>query len=762
MNDVAKGSQDPSRQLVPVGEALPALRDPYGRTGWYVGNNDEQQSGLNLLEYLRLLNKHKWLMLSIVVAFAVLGAIRSFMQTPLYTSTVRIQIEREARVVERGDIEPSLADYEFMQTQIQLLEGRTMAERVVSSLKLGRDADFLKPRGFSILGAVPQLLGLGPSPSVKGVDEIASEPAAVGTVLDNRSVQPVPNSRLIDVSFTDADPGRAQRIANAYADAFIAATIDKRFQANESAKIFLDDKIKQLKLRVEESERALVDLAQKQQIIAVDVEAKTSSAESNLEHANEEIAALISERTKNEELWRQAEKADAVNVPQLLSDPAINSLLSKRTELNIEYQEKLKTFKPAYPSMVELNAKIEEINRQLADQVRTLKDSLKAAYETSVAREQEMRARVDNLKSELLELQKGAVQYNMAKREVDTNRELYTSLLQRYKEVDVASGASANNVFVVDKAVPGSPSTDSLVRDLLKALGLGLAFGIGAIFLLEHLDDKVRNAEQLEQITGLSVLGIIPRVRRLEQELTDPRSALSEAHRSLCTTLQFSTENGLPRTIVLTSAGSGEGKSLTAIAIAKHFAALDRKVLLVDADLRNPSQHVRLNCENSIGLSNCLTGACAPPEAMQKTDIATLAFIASGPLPPNAADLLGGSRLVSLLSIGQEVFDLIVVDGPPVLGLADAPLLSSAASATLFVVGAGATKKGIIQGALRRLQLSRGSIIGAVLTKYDAKAAGYGYDRYGYGHGYRYGYGAEAYPRDLTVQIPGQQQPQLT
>jgi Mrp family chromosome partitioning ATPase len=149
---------------------------------------------------------------------------------------------------------------------------------------------------------------------------------------------------------------------------------------------------------------------------------------------------------------------------------------------------------------------------------------------------------------------------------------------------------------------------------------------------------------------------------------------------------------------------------------------------------------------------------------MQKTDIATLALIASGPLPPNAADLLGGSRLVSLLSIGQEVFDLIVIDGPPVLGLADAPLLSNAASATLFIVGAGATKKGLIQGAVRRLQLSRGSIIGAVLTKYDAKAAGYGYgyDRDGYGYGYRYGYGAEAYPRGLTVQIPGQQQPQLT
>src|SRR5262249_17413378 len=153
--------------------------------------------------------------------------------------------------------------------------------------------------------------------------------------------------------------------------------------------------------------------------------------------------------------------------------------------------------------------------------------------------------------------------------------------------------------------------------------------------------------------------------------------AVCEAYRSLCTALQLTTETGLPKTLLLTSAGPGEGKSFTALAIAKHFAALGRNVLLVDADLRNPSLHLKLNRDNSIGLSNYLTGTCTPPQVMQKTGIAKLAFIASGPLPPNAADLLGSARVFSLLSIGSEVFDLIVLDGPPVLGLADAQLLSS-------------------------------------------------------------------------------------
>ena len=178
------------------------------------------------------------------------------------------------------------------------------------------------------------------------------------------------------------------------------------------------------------------------------------------------------------------------------------------------------------------------------------------------------------------------------------------------------------------------------------------------------------------------------------QELADPRSALCEAYRSLCTALQFATENGLPKTLSITSSGPSEGKSLTSLAIAKHFATLGRKVLLVDADLRNPSLHVKLNSDNSVGLSNYLTGACSPPDVMQKTEIPNLAFIASGPLPPNAADLLGSARVLSLLSIGSEVFDLIVIDGPPVMGLADAQLLSSAAAATIFVVAAGISRKG--------------------------------------------------------------------
>ena len=757
-------------QLIPAAQgAVPATFDPYGPLGGYRGSaaDEPELFGLKLLEYWRILNRRKWLILSITAAFLALSGVRTLMQTPLYTATVRLQIDPNvARIVENGNIAPveeGGEDSEFMRTQYQILESRTMAERVASALKLGGDADFFKPRDFSIIGATMGLLSGAPSQPDGSADEADLQRAAAGIILGNRVVSPVIHSRLVDISYSDPVPARAQQIANAYADAIVASNLDKHFQATAAAKTFLEDKIEQLKLRLEISEKKMLEFAKEQQI--VDVDGKSSISVDNLAAANVALGTLISERTKDEQLWRQVENEDAINLPQLLSNSAIEGLRSQRKALAIDYQEKLQTFKPNYPAMVQIDNKIKEIDQQLAAEVLAIKGSLKAAYEASLAQENEMKARIETLRQESLDLQNRSIQYNILKREVDTNRELYASLLQRYKEVDVASGVGTNNVFLIDRAeLPRGPSSPNLFGALKYAFLLGLGAACAAAYLLERIDDKVRSPEQAESVSGLSLLGVIPKVASVEAELADPRSGLAEAYRSLGTALQFTTENGLPRTMLITSSGPAEGKSLTSVAIAKHFATIGRKVLLVDADLRNPSLHVKLHRENSVGLSNYLTGACTPPQVMQATDVANLAFIASGPLPPNAADLLGSARVHSLLSIGLEVFDLIVIDGPPVMGLADAQLLSSAVAATVFVVGAGQIRPGLIRGALRRLQLSRGAVVGVALTKYDAKAAGYGYGYgYGYGHGYGYG-GAQATPRGLSIGHSGEDksQPQLT
>ncbi len=755
----SNGNVPSGGRLVPV-EPAPTP-SPYGY-GYgaplpYGYAESEGDLGLYLREYWRIAVKRRWVILSILVTVLSLGMLRTLMMTPLYNATVRLQIDQNAAKVVEGGVTPteSIYDYDFLKTQYEILQSRGIAERVASNLKLGEDKTFGGPSGFSLIGAVRTLLS-PPAEDRKEPTKADKENAASGIVLGNTTVRPVAGSRLVDITYSDPSPARAQRIANAIADAYIASNLDKRFQANAYAKTFLEDQLKQLKLRLEASEKALLDFAEKEQIVVLNE--KSSIAENNLAAANSALGTLTSERIKNEQLWKQLDTTNAINLPQFLTNAVIDGLRGKRNALVTEYEEKLETFKPSYPAMVQISNKIKEVDRQLATEVKAIRGSYKAAFDASLRQEGEMTERIKVLRDEALDLQKRLIEYNILKREVDTNRSLYEGLLQRYKQVDVAAGVTANNVFIVDSAqMPGSPSSPQLSRALLLSFALGLGAGLAAAYVLEQLDDKVRSAEELEQITGLATLGIIPKVAKsdtVDAALADPRSHLSEAYRSLCTALQFSSESGLPKTIAVTSATPAEGKSITSLAVARHFATLGLKVLLIDADMRNPSLHTKMGLDNSVGLSNYLTGACEPPDTFQRTQIPNLAFMATGPLPPNAADLLGGTRIHSLLSIGLEVFDLIVVDGPPVMGLADAALLASVTSGTLFVAGAGQVPSGAVRGALKRLQFARSHVVGAVLTKFDAKSAGYGY---GYGHDYGYGYG---YGKDRAVEVT--QAPQLS
>jgi capsular exopolysaccharide synthesis family protein len=685
---------------------------------------------VTIRQYLYMAVKRRWLISSITLVFLVLGGVQTFLVTPLYRATVRIQIEREpVKIVESGTTTPvELGNSDFLRTQYELIKSRALAERVVSSLHLAEDDNILKTRDISLL----QLLTGIFRPKLQNGSLAALQGRVAGILVQGITVTPVAGSRLVDLSYIDTSPSRAQSIANGYADAYIAANLDKRFEANAYAKSFLDDQIKQLKLRLEESEKAMLNFAEREKM--VEVSDKASNAENNLAAANVASGQLIAERIKNEQLWRQVENTAAINLPQLLSNPVIELLRGQRKALETEYQEKLETLKPGFTSMIQISSKVREIDKQLAAEVKAIKNSLKAAYETTLGQENQMRSRIEELRSEVLELQKKGIQYNILKREAETNRGIYNSLLQRYKEVDIAGGVGTNNIFVVDRAMlPGAPAELNIPRSLLLSLVIGLSAGVGFALFLELLDDRVRAPEEIEELSGLATLGIIPRMDSDEEmlsALSDPRSSLAEAYRSLATALQFSTHSGLPRSIAVTSAGPAEGKSTTALSIARYFAQMGLKVLLVDADLRKPSLHQTLQLNSSIGLSNYLIGAKQPPEVVQKTENPNLVFMASGPLPPNAADILNGPRLFSLVSLGTEVFDVIIFDSPPLLGLADAQLLASAVAATVFVVGAGEKGKGMIRSALRRLQLARITLIGTVLTKFDPKAVGY---TYGYG-----------------------------
>jgi capsular exopolysaccharide synthesis family protein len=364
-----------------------------------------------------------------------------------------------------------------------------------------------------------------------------------------------------------------------------------------------------------------------------------------------------------------------------------------------------------------------------------------------------LQGQVNQLKGSVLDERNREIQYNILQREVDTTRTLYDGLLQRYKEIGIAGGITSNNISIVDRArPPGGPSKPQPMRNLTLAGGAGLAIGIALAFLLETLDQAIRKPADVESKLGIPVLGSVPLLEKgvLPMEaLQDTRSPFSEAYHSIRSTLAFSTKDGAPRVLAVTSARPEEGKSTTSFALAHGFARLGMRVLLIDLDLRNPSLHRTIGAENRIGASNILTGAARLQNAVQPTDWPNFFVLTSGPLPPSPAELLTGPRLVGLVKDAAEHFDIVILDGPPVMGLADAPLIASVANGALLTIEAGRTSRAQAQAALKRLRVANARMLGAVLTKFDAKKTSYGY---GYAYAYEYDY---QYGRKQTESLTG-------
>jgi capsular exopolysaccharide synthesis family protein len=740
------------RAVVPSDPA--AVPDPYRRDShlypyYPLDLEVERAQRFDFLKYVRIAIKYRWLIIGTTLAALVLAAVVTFLKTPIYRTTASIQIEREAmNVVEVGDLQPNelRTGQDFYQTQYELLGSQSLAARVVSTLGLTDDPAFNKPAAPSLLGMLRgSIAGIfsGPDSGEADGKEDTEQSAnaldvrlqkSASRVRDLLTIAPVRGSRIVNLTINHPDPALAQRLANGYAEVFIADNLDRRYEASSYARKFLEDRLQQLRARLEDSERQLVKYAEQKGIINLDD--KKSLAGIDLEAINTKLQEARNERIKWELLWKQAQTTDGFGLQQILESETIQENRKLRAQLAAEYQQKLALFKPAYPEMQQLNNQIKELDKQAQLAITAIKSAIEASYEAARNQEELLVAQLDQTKDEVVDQRNRSIDYTILQREVDTNRTLYDGLLQRYKEIGVAGGVGTNNISIVDRAaMPQYPSSPRLFFNLALALVMGLMIGAAGAVGLDYLDDSFKVPEDIETETGLSVIGIVPRPKvgtTVDEELADPRSGMAEAFRSLRTGLQFATSEGLPKSLLVTSSKPAEGKSTTTISIARALAGINLKVLLIDADLRNSTLHKALKLSNEVGLSNYLTGAKIPEDVVQLTPFEGVAFISSGPLPPNPAELLSGSKFLSLLTLAAQSFDIVLVDGPPIMGLADAPLLASLTQATLIVVAAHETRRSTLKVALKRLQFTRGTIIGATLNKFDARQSGYGY---GYGYG---------------------------
>jgi capsular exopolysaccharide synthesis family protein len=741
------GGIDPDGELPVIkpepGRQLSTRRDypldAYG-PGLAYGEPQSGEFKIDLRKYLWLLFKHRWLILGSAAVFIGLGMLVTFLTTPIYRASTTIQISRQAdKVVKMDDTEPENfgRDMEFYQTQYELLKSRSLAERVVAKLGLQDDQTFLNADAPSAFTKVKRLF-FGTRTQAVTNDVAARQKGAANRILANLTIEPIRSSSIVKLSFDSPSAELAKTVVNAIADNYISSNLDRRFDSTNYARTFLEERLQQLKVKLEESEKELVAYAEKQQIVGSGD--SQNLAMTNLTAANDALTKASADRLRTELLWQQVEQATGIGIPQFLENESIKEMRSKRSELSAEYKDKLAFFKPAFPEMQKLQAQISEIDRQINQEVQLIKTSVKAQYDASVEEEKSLTDRVEQLKEEVTKFRNKNIQYTILQREVDTNRSLYEGLLQRYKEIGVAGGVGTNNVSIVDRAeTPTAAYSPRLSRNLGISLVLGLLLGGAAAFAREHLDDTFKSPEDVEESLGLPLLGIIPLARDSadpNELIADRNSHTAEAFRSLRTALQFSTSSGVPKTLLVTSSRPSEGKSTNAAALARNFAELGQKVLLIDGDLRKPSLHRYFGGAQEAGLSNYLAGRVKPPDAFRKTDLPTLLFMGSGPPPPNPAELLAGPKMLSLLSIASEHFDIVIIDGPPVGGLADAPLLASIAAGTLLVIDASGTRKALAKAALKRLYFARAQMVGVVLNKLDVTKSGY---HYGYGYGYGYG-----------------------
>ena len=719
----------------------------------------------HLLDYWELVRKRRWLVLTCALVVFTTVAIGTLKEKPVYEGKVLLEIDPEAPSVVnfKEVVNPNTGDMEsYQDTQYKIIQSRTLAEKVVRDLELYKNPEFIRNRYLFGLfdGSVPPLpanIDEGPPDSTAPIFS-----NAVGYFLSSVEVNPIRRSNLVEVDFDSTNPRTAAIVANKLADDYIENNLQVKFDATTKASAWLDNKLRDLRAQVEAADDRLAAYARANGIVFVS-QSQTLVTE-RLAQLQAQLTGAQSDRMAKQALYDQVKAGHIDTLPGVIDNGLVANLMGRKTELERTYDDMSVTYKPDYPKVVEVKKQLDQIDKQINHQKEIASKTIIDQYTDAIGREKYLEAAVEDAKKAVNDLADKTIQYNIIKRDSDSNHELYSALTERMKEANAAAGLNQSNIHVVDPSVvPTAPIKPRVMLNLSIGLLLGLALGVGLAFFQEYLDKTLKTPDDVEQFLRLPSLGVLPRFAlagAAETSDGDTETLMlttgSNGHHPVAPAIQSSPEaleafrslrtsvllsaSPVPRLILVTSALPSEGKTTTAINLGVTLAALGNKVVVVDCDMRRPAVHRGTAVENNPGFVQCLTGHVDLASAVLPVQgVENLSVIPCGPIPPNPAEVLSSPVCADLLHRLRSQFEYVLVDSPPLLSVADSRILATLVDAVVLVARAHATPYDVVRRARTLLYGSGARILGVALNDLDLKRDAFGYQQYQYGYGYGYG-----------------------
>jgi succinoglycan biosynthesis transport protein ExoP len=737
-----------------VGEVLSVIPPPQSLAWEHVPREP------HLLDYLIILRKHQWLILAFLATVVTVVTLASFRMKPVYEATARVEVDRESQAeLPFQNPSSSYDDYVdmdgYIETQTKILESETLALMTIKSLDLGRYPEF---------GGASAGLNFGQGGAAK-------RPEILGAFLGSLQVRRVPNSRLIDVTFDAQDPQLAAQVANAHVQNYIEQNFRSKYDATTQASTWLSSELEELRIKVEKSEDDRLAYERANQIWQTDD--KQDITTQKLGDLSKALTEAQTSLAQKEALYRMATSGNVDALPAISGSGYVMDLSKKKTDLDQAYADALNQYGPNYPKAQRLAEQQKQVAGALDTARKAAIDGITDDYNTARSHVELLQEALDKQKAETNDLAEKLVQYHILQHDADSNKQLYDGMLQKLKEAGITAGLRSSNIRVVDPAlVPSSPSRPQKARNILLAVFVGLVGGIGLAIFREYLDNTVKSPDDVERLTGLPSLAVVPSMpilnghsgrmpklargaERAEDQSArvemlshmQPKSQISEAFRGLRTSLLLSQAEHPPQVILVTSALPREGKTTAAVNLAVTLAQLGDRTLLLDCDLRKPGVRRALNLPSAkeAGLSSYLAGVCTLEEVtFPHPTIANLSALTTGPVPPSPADLISSLRMRDGIAELRRRFKFVVIDSPPIMAATDAVILSALTDGVLLIVRSGETPKEAFTRSRDLLAAVKCRLLGVVLNAVDSSAPDYYYSYRYYPYAYGYGYGEDA------------------